>query len=143
MFKLKELLADHFTVYVKKNEKIMGAGLKQLGNGQGMYPVELNESQLEFIHLLFPEIEKALEVGNTLQIYQEGDTYNLIMGRTTQGQPYGEGEYLEVIIESSSPVFVKAFYQMNEKLSNQDKNREPKILKRMQRPYGQDKYTEE
>lgn len=109
---LLKLLINNYTIFIRAEEgKLIGRGL--LKSEKGIISHEIKEQELSLINGL-ESIKELLELGNTLQLYQDGLKYNARIGKISKLDPYGN-DYFEVAAESEGATFMEELINLNDK----------------------------
>lgn len=134
---MQKIIDNGFTLYVRKGENgFVGTGLRNLGRGAGMEPIEVKQENLSRLEEL-PSITKRLESGDMLQMYHYGFCYFLSLGKTCKEGPNGEKDCFDVMCEGIDFTLNDALINLEERASNLE---EDLPLKKAYRLYGSDKY---
>lgn len=138
---MEDILEQNYTIYISKKDNLFfGLGLMSLKNGNGIVPVILEEEQMKIMQE-FPFIEKSLEKGNILQIYRDGGSFYVKIGKVIKEGVYGEDDCFYVVEEVNYPCLFTALIKLDKILTELLKDVKQIKLKKEYRLYGQDKYT--
>lgn len=137
----EKLLFDGYTVYLNNiNENLIGVAVKYLGV-KGTSTYEITREDIDYISKNFPLIIERLAGGSLLQIYMTfNHYYRVTLGHEIGEGPYGEVKAFEVIEDLCSYSLENALELLEQETAKIMRNKETRVLKRMYKLYGSDKY---
>lgn len=134
---LDNKLHSGYTLYLSCDQKknIVGGYLKRIRDGLVTDSLSGNE---ELLVNRFSNVMSSLEEGNTLQMYANGFSIVLMLGRKIFEGPYGEDECLENILLVNNSGFLSCLIELDSVL---EKSKEKSfVYRKAYRLYGNDKY---